>query len=236
MVSTILLMSCVNQNEDGARRFCDNEKLLLFPHESEDWDSTFYMDWDLSLSMDELYKSAIAQVGEDTCIGERGYLSRIDLSKNNSVFIRTQIAKGQGYCPCCIIQPPRHPSSPRIRLAIISDSLCVVGRDTINSRDLEKVLTDWAKQSDLSIKDRNVNFLLQWSDKVAESTFKYHVLTIIEVYLDFMKAKIDWLEDDLCKQKLAINYEDKRYPLLLINVQEHLRPTIGDSLINHNTK
>lgn len=217
----MLLSTCSNQNDDSTRRFCDNEKALLFPYYQESWDSTFNINWDLSLSMDELYKSAVAQTGEDTCSGGRVYASRIKLSDENYVFMSTEISKR--HCPCCPQRPPGLRAVP-LHIHIISDSITLVDWDTIHTKNLESALASLTSQSRLEIQNRFILFELRWSEQISKHTLKAHIIALIEAYLDYLKSRTDWVNDDICAQDLASEIEERRFPKFVLIIERAQPP------------
>ncbi len=230
----MLLSSCTNQNEESTRHFCDNEKALLFPYYQEPWDSTFNINWDLSLSMDELYKSAVAQTGEDTCSGGRVYASRIKLSDENYVFISTEISKR--HCPCCPQRPPGLRAVP-LHIHIISDSITLVDWDTIHTKNLESALASWTRLSRINMQNRHITFELQWLENVAEHTLKAHIMALIESYVNFLKLRTDWVDDEICAQDVTSEIEEGRFPKFVLFIEgvqppPPPPPPIQDSLIH----
>tara|TARA_R110000850_G_scaffold258570_1_gene385143 strand:- start:838 stop:1548 length:711 start_codon:yes stop_codon:yes gene_type:complete len=224
----MLMISCSNQNEESTRHFCDNEKALLFPYYQEPWDSTVNINWDLSLSMDELYKSAVAQTGKDTCVGKQVYFSSIELSKSEYLKVLTEISNG--YCPCCNVDPPGQFLSPKVRIAVFNDSTIMVDWDTLKPVDFKSKLMSWVDQTYFSVYDRSIIFKLQWADEISGFVLKSCLMDMFEVYIALMKKKIEWLDEDLCSQQLDSNFYERRFPKFLIKAEKHIYPPMPDSL------
>ncbi len=188
LVSAILLMSCENQHDDGARRFCDNEQRLLVQTNAVDTAV-----WDLNLSMESFLLDVLDQTGIDSCEGLQVIYLKVNLPEFGLVYIPGWL--GNPYCACC----PDLPAVKlrRINIDMSSDSILFNG-DVLDQKFLYKQLMYQTNFLFIQGKHKQALYNLNWNDLVTEEFKKSVLQTILNSYFNSLEQEYAGDEADFC--------------------------------------
>jgi hypothetical protein len=178
--------SCINQNEDSTRRFCDNKKELL---------QTYSADtavWDLTLPVNSFFLNIQKQTGIDSCDGSQNIYLQVELPEYGETFIPARV--GNPYCKCCVDVPAGRVR--KLKISITNKNKMLFMGNPLKQKFLGEQLV--YEGANLFVGNHHAIYQLDWSDEVAANQKLALLQTIITSFFDSMEENYTVDNQGLC--------------------------------------